>query len=342
MIRNNNISDNANIAMHKIMGGGLVGPQRYGALTMYVDGDKGNDGNSGLNPMEAKQTIQCAVDRVALTPWSVIYVFPKNVGDTDTDPASYAETLIIPVTAEGLAIIGAGRGRTQGGLPQVKIGGGSTAMLTVRAMGCLIVNMGFNGASSTGGGILMDDNGTTKVAFGLSVINCHFKNCQTSATTSSTGGAIYASADGGGWQVLIRDCVFYKCRGGVCTPAGIATIPQDWIIDNCVFESAANTDVDSDISLLGAVVGLNVRNCSFNTADVPASSGGAVARYIYGASGTKGCVSNCTFNCTVQGSGAKTFGATGNAVVLPTTVRISGCFGECESTSAGNSVLRTL
>lgn len=338
MIRDHNVDENADIAAHKIQGG-LGHPLRDNARALYVDMDYGNDGNSGLNRGEAKQTIQNAVD--AANAWDDIYIFPGNIGSTATDPASYAETVVIPVEKEGLRLIGVGTGRTQGGLPQIEIGAGTTALLTIRAANCLIANLGFNGASSTGGGISLDDDGTTKVAFGTTIQNCHFKNCQTSATVATAGGAIYAAA-GGAWQLLVDNCRFYKCRGGIVC-VNTTTVPQDWVIQYCVFGSSVKTEIDADIYFpADGVLGVDISHCRFDTVDVPASSGGAYSRYIQMGGGNFGAINDCTFACTVQGSGAKTFGATGNACVIPTTVRIAGCFGECESTSASNAVRRTL
>jgi len=65
-------------------------------------------------------------------------------------------------------LIGVSRGRTQGGLPQLKDGTETTAaILTIRAPGCLIANLGFNGSGNTGGGILLDADASTKMRLEL-------------------------------------------------------------------------------------------------------------------------------------------------------------------------------
>jgi len=61
------------------------------------------------------------------------------------------------------------------------------------------------------------------------------------------------------------------------------------------------------------------------------------ARYIELGTGTKGSLINCRFACISQGTGAKTFGAAGDACIIPTTVRMAGCFGEPASDATGDS-----
>ena len=332
-IRDGNISDNAQINPSKIAGG-MGQLLRKGRKFLYVDGDFGGDSNSGKTVANPKKTIQAAVD--AANNWDGIRVFPKSMASGATDPESYAETVIIPAELDGLSIIGVGTGRTQGGLPQVKIGAGSTAMFTIRAPGVVIANLGINGASSTGGGILLDDDGSTKTAFGVTISNCHFKNCNTHATNGATGGAIYASSTGGAWQLLVQSCRFYKCVGGIVLVGTSGSVPQDWVIDDCVFGTGVNTETDVDIYCAAdGVIGLTIRGCDFATVDVPAS--GTIARYISLGAGTKGLISNSRFACISQGTGAKTFGAAGNACIIPTTVRISGCYGEPASDATGDS-----
>jgi len=50
-----------------------------------------------------------------------------------------------------------------------------TAMLKIRAPGCLIANLCINGASSTGGGILLDDDYIAKAAYGTSIVGCFLR-----------------------------------------------------------------------------------------------------------------------------------------------------------------------
>ena len=307
-------------------GGGL--PLSNGNV-LFVDGDASGDG-SGSTWADAFNDIQSAV--TAASAGDVIYIAERTVGVTGTDPVSYAETIIIPNTKPHLSLIGVSRGLTQGGLPQIKIGAGSTAMITVRAPGCLIANLGINGASSTGGGIKLEDNGTTYVAFGTTIANCHFKNCVSSGH-ASTGGAVYST--GSPWQIRISRFRFYKNIGGIVMVNTSYSVPQDWIIEDCEFGSSVATDVDADIvALADGILGLIIRRCDFSTVDVPSHGSGDYGKYIQLGAGNFGMISDCNFACLVNPTATEvTFGAAGTAAIIPTTVRIANCWGETSSTT---------
>jgi len=293
----------------------------------YVDGDKSASG-AGATWSDAYKTIQEAV--TASLAGDVVLIAGRTITATATDPISYAETVIIPNDKAQLSLIGVSRGRTQGGLPQMKIGAGSTAMITVRAPGCLIANLGINGASSTGGGILLDDNGTTEVAFGTTISNCHFKNCKVS-TVASAGGAIYTSSDGGAWQLHVVGNRFYKCFGGVISVGTSGAIPQDWIIEDNVFSSSANTEVDADIyAKIDGVLGIVIRNNVFATVDGCAGTSGDIAHYIELGAGSTGLITGNTFACKGgEDDTPLSFGAsTHTACKIPATVRMAGNFAE--------------
>ena len=255
--------------------GGAAGFEVGTGKPLYVDGDLSVSGK-GTSWDEAFITIQEAV--TAADPFDVIYIAAKEITDTTGDPTSYAETIIIPATAPGIALIGVSRGQTQGGLPQIKIGAGSTPLLTIRAPGCLITNLGFNGASSTGGGILLDDDYSTKSAFGTTIDGCHFKNCARHATDGRYGGAINWNTTGNAWQVRITNNVFYKCLCDIALLGTSSTVPQDVVIENNIFSgSGANTDVNIYSAGSGFGAGFVIRNCVFSA--IPAIASGSVARY---------------------------------------------------------------
>jgi hypothetical protein len=313
-------------------------------LVKFVDGSYGSDTNSGKTPGLAVKTIQKALDLLGGRPGGVVYVFPKKTTSLATDPTDYAETLIINNNQPNTSIIGVGTGLTQGGLPQLKIGAGTTAMIDVRAPGCTVANLGINGASSTGGGIKLDDDGgTTYVAFGTTITNCHFKNCKTHATNGAGGGAIYTTTSGNAWQTRITNCVFYKNVGGIVVAGTSVTVPQDWIIQGNVFGSSVNTEIDVDIYVAGSgVKGLLIDNNKFLTVDVPTGTSGTIGRYIKLASGSYGMVSNNRFACLVNPAATEvTFGAAGTAAIIPTTVRMAGNIGETSSTTEQDIVYRT-
>lgn len=297
------------------------------ASILYVDGSGGNDGKSGQSWVDAKGSIQAAIDSAA--PFSTIYVLPKKITAGDSDPNSYAETLIIPPALTGLKIVGVAGGRAQGNQPQIRKGSGSTALLTIRAPGCTIENLSFNGASSTGGGILLDEVTSTGQAFGTVIRNCFFKNCKGSAA-AATGGAIMWSANGGAWQVLIEGNLFYGNRGGIVLPGTSSSRPTDVVIRGNTFGSSVNTDIDCDIYLGGGsgAQGVVIDGNQFQTVDVPAyATSPTAARYI-DLTGCEGILSNNTFACITDGTSAKTFKAAGDAAKIPTTVRMANNWGE--------------
>ena len=304
--------------------GGIAGANVTGNI-IYVDGTNGSDSNSGHSWGEAKATIQGGVTAAGAN--GVVYVNPKLITDLTGDPTNYAETIIIPVTHTGLSLIGINRGRTQGGLPQIKIGTGTTAMITVRAAGCLIANMGFNGTGSTGGGILLDDDYATKIAFGTSIINCHFKNCKGHATTASLGGAIMWSDQGNAWQVYIGGNRFYKNVCDICLKGTSSTRPQDVIIEHNHFAAGATSSTCIWGGGSGFGDGFVVYNNTFG--NVP-SLGSGSERYFCGLgndlNGT-GIMSNNTFGAagTITGYGAnKATAKIGTGILLSNNYSSAG------------------
>lgn len=298
---------------------GVSGPNGEGSV-WYVDGTNGTTGGDGKSWKNAYNTIQLAV--TAAGPGDTIYVTAKDLTDFTGDPTSYAETIIIPAATSNLSIIGISRGRTQGGLPQVKIGAGATALLTIRAPGCLIMNMGFNGISSTGGGILLDDDYAAKSAFGTSIINCHFKNCVGStATNAATGGAIMWSAAGNGWQVLISGNKFYKNVGDIILLGTSSTVPQDVTIENNIFSGPA-ANVDCNIYTGGSGInGLIINNNIFPCDPAIGSGTNAVSCVL---TGSVGVYSNNMHGHTglTLGDGTVTGG------VIPTTMFMANNYQE--------------
>lgn len=305
----------------------------------YVDGTNGNDSDVGNAPNRAFATIQAAVTAASRT--DIILIRPKAMATGATDPSDYAETIIIPADKDGLALIGINTGRTQGGLPQIKKGSGSTALLTIRAPGCLIANLGFNGASATGGGILLDDDSSTKTAIGTTIYNCHFKNCKGStATNAATGGAIQWASTGCAWQVLISSCRFYKNVGDIVLLGTSVSVPQDVIIENCVFSGPA-ASVDCQLYLAGGsgMNGVIVRDCEFPA--MPAIGSGTNARYI-DMTGCVGQLVNCHFASIVSPTGSEgTFAAAGSLAKVPATVFITSCWGETTTSGETGEIFRT-
>lgn len=285
----------------------------------FVDHSHGSDSYDGKSLEGAKATIQDAVDESE--PGDTILVMAGELAQTDTDPNSYTENVVVDTPQ--LTIRGVSRGRTQGGLPQLKVGTTTTqAILTVRAPGCQIINIGINGAGATGGGILLtDDGGATYCALGTSILGCHFKNCVGgTATNAATGGAIQWGSAGNAWQVLIAGNKFYKNVGDIVLLGTGGSVPQDVQIEWNTFSGpAANVDCNLYLKggsgMNGVVIDHNIFPCwpalSSGTNVMPVSLTGCV-----------GILSNNVFGCT-----GKTFGAAGNALV-PTTVLMANNYQE--------------
>ena len=301
---------------HVTFAGGLTGANTNGHV-WYVDGTNGSAGNNAKSWSNAMNTIQGAVDLAGVG--DVIYVAPKTISDATGDPTSYAEVVTIGFDTPSLSIIGVSRGRTQGGLPQIKMGSGSTALLTIRAAGCLIANMGFNGYGSTGSGILLDDDNSTTTAFGTSIVNCHFKNCVGSAATADKGGAIVWGAEGNAWQVLISGCNFYKNVCDICVLGTSNTVPQDVTIQDCVFSgSAASTDCNIYTGGSGFGGGLTIDNCIFPKTPALGTTDLFTSITCYGTGGT-GVISNCVFGEAGTTTG---YGAAKASASIGTTIEL--------------------
>jgi hypothetical protein len=219
-------------------------------------------------------------------------------------------------------LIGVNTGRTQGGMPQIKVGGTvASSLLTIRAPGCLIMNIGFNGNSTAGAplnvGILLDDNSSTKTAFGTTIMGCHFKNCCGSTTTDArTGGAITWAATGCGWQVYIAGNRFYKNVCDICLLGTSTDVPQDVVIESNIFSGpAASTDCNLWLAGGSGMNGVTIKDNYFTA--FPAL-GGSVSLYM----DLTGCVGLLADNY-FAGNGY-TFKAAGTGGKVPATVLIAG------------------
>ena len=284
----------------------------------YVDGDRAANGG-GKSWSQAFVDLESAADNSALAAGDVIYVAARTNVLTDTDPISYTENATIDTPQ--VSIIGVSRGRTQGGLPQLKVGTTTTqAIIRVRAPGVMIANIGINGAGATGGGIRFDDDGgTTYASFGGSVVGCHFKNCKgTTSTNAATGGAVQLY--GAPWQIYIGGNRFFKNVGGVVllqngTPT---SVPQDVVIEGNSFGGeAASTDVDIyGAGGSGFGVGLTIINNYFE--ELPALGSATTARWMDLTGADGGIVAGNYFGEDL------THGAAGTGSFIPATVNFSG------------------
>ncbi|MBU2249893.1 MAG: hypothetical protein KKD77_24320 [Gammaproteobacteria bacterium] len=282
----------------------------------YVDGDDGDDDNSGKAPSRAFLTIAAAI--TAADDGDAIFIKPQAIAATDTDPNSYTENLVIPA-AKRLALIGAGYGLAQGAQPQLKVGATTTSpVLTIRSAGCLIAGLSINGSGGTGGGILLDDDGgTSKNAFGTIVDGCFFKNCKgTTATDGRTGGAVQWPAAGNSWQVRITNNRFYKNVCDVLMKGTTSSVPQDVVIQGNIFSGTSGATNATDVNIYVAadgILGLVIDSNVFP--NIPNIGSGSVTDFYDIATGTYGIISNNVFGCT-----GLTFGGTHTGGTHPATV----------------------
>lgn len=305
----------------------------------FVDGTNGSDGNDGKSLRRPFSTVQRAFTVNGGRANALVFVLPKDMAVTSTDPVSYAETVI--VDAPSSALIGVSRGRTQGGLPQLRMGSGSTAHVTVRAPGCLIAGIGINGASSTGGGILLDDDGgSTKSAFGTTILGCHFKNCAKHATDGRQGGAINWSSTGGAWQALIKGNRFYKNLADVVLIGTSGSVPQDVVIEDNHFSGPA-ANVDCNLYLAGGsgMNGVHINRNYFPA--MPAIGSGSVLRFL-DLTACIGIMSENYFGALTAATGSPvTFAAAGTGGKVPTTVWMAGNWGETTTAGESGEIIRT-
>jgi hypothetical protein len=272
-------------------------------------------------------TIQAAVDAAAAG--DTIFVLPKKMAVAATDPVDYAENIIIPATKPSLSIVGIG-GRTQGGLPQIKKGSGANPQLTIRSAGCALAGLGINGGGATGGGILLDSDGSTKDAFGLSVVGCHLKNCKVSTTDGKQGGAIYWPAAGGSWQVRIAGNRFYKNVGDIIVVGTGGAQLQDIVIEENLFSDP--TECDMNLWMTGAgsgVYGLEILNNIFP--GKPALSAG-VNKIFFDLTGCTGIMARNFFGA---GTSALSFKAAGTDGKIPATMLMTGNYQERAAGTSG-------
>lgn len=303
---------NENFAILTAMGFGAY----KGGNAFFVDGTLGHDGNTGTSA-KPKKTIQAAID--AAEAYDTVFVKPKKITDFTGDPTNYAETLIIPASKPHLSLVGLGSGPSQGNQAQIKKGSGTTALLAIRAAGCTIANLTFNGISSTGGGILLDDDYSTKTAFGTVIAGCHFKNCVgTTATDGRTGGAINWGAAGNAWQVRIVNNRFYKNVADIVMKGTTNTVPQDVVIQGNIFSGTSGATNATDVNIYVAadgILGLVIDSNIFP--NIPNIGSGSVTDFYDIGTGTYGIISNNVFGCT-----ALTFGGTHTGGTHPATVWI--------------------
>jgi hypothetical protein len=298
----------------------------------YVDGNVAGSGD-GKTWEKAVKTVQEAVNLASAN--DVIFVAPKTPGIWD--PVAYAESVIIPYTKPLLSIIGVSPAPVYGAMPLIGVTAGTDPCLTIRAPGCRISGLSFSATGATsGGGICLDDDGSTKAAYGAMSDNCYFYECLGGKLVAA-GGAIYWSANGGAWQLRVLNNYFMSNSGGVVLLGTGGSRPTDVLIRGNTFASWVNTQIDCDIYLAGGsgAQGVVIDRNHFATVDGP----NATEDHYMNLTGCERLVSNNLFSCK---SGSEepplSFGATTHTgAKIPAEVRLANNWGEAAVGSKGNA-----
>src|SRR3990167_10630677 len=101
----------------------------------FVDGDK-TTGGGGRSWEDAfgESDFDGNISVLGVGAGDVVYVAGRTMAATDTDPISYTTNLTINVPQ--VSLIGVSRARTQGGLPQLKVGATTTSpIIEIKAPG---------------------------------------------------------------------------------------------------------------------------------------------------------------------------------------------------------------
>src|SRR3990167_9140841 len=133
-----------------------------GGNVWYVDGDKSSNGGGGSWEdafSESQFNGNLSSISSAIAAGDVFYVAGRTMAATDTDPISYTTNLVVNLPQ--VSIIGGSRGRTQGGLPQLKVGATTTSpIIEINAPGVMLSNIGSNAAGATAARIKKTDDGS--------------------------------------------------------------------------------------------------------------------------------------------------------------------------------------
>lgn len=276
----------------------------------FVDGDNGTAGVEGNKPDKALSTISAAITNASAG--DVIYVRQRLPVQTDaTDPTAYAENLTIPFAKYNLSIVGTGNNPHNPFYTQVKANAAGYGV-KIQATSTTIENLDFNKGSATTGMIFFSgDVGTTDMAWGSLISNCHIRNANSSA---NAGIKFYA-----GSYNTIHNCDFEACHTGIHIASG-GTFPiRSLRIQDCRFKGSNAAAVGgANIYGPGAsniVYELEILRCYFERLPT--------GKFINLALATAyGIISDCHFgDDDISCSTAAT-----NDVGKPTSVFVTGCY----------------
>lgn len=268
------------------------------SVARFVDGEDGNDNNSGLKPVEAKKTIQSAV--TASTRGDVIYVRPQQYTG-GTGFSRYTEEVTVTAGASAgsaahfenadISIIGTvNTPNPEYGVRWKHLTDTTGYCLINHAPALHLENLGFYAEGAAGAARLLCNGATTtqRGSDGTTFYNCvvkagrvitadggdglTFKNCFFHAAPAggATGGITFTCSANPGRRLRILDCQFLEGNGAASATEyiNIAGVASEVLIDNCRFglipTSAKYVLITSSTGMLS--------NCSFMKADVHLTS----------------------------------------------------------------------
>lgn len=299
--------------MLKQFGGQPVGADHrfdgwWGGKVYFVDFDNGSAGATGLNDMAAPgKDMQRAIDDDN-DPDATVYVRPRAFasGTYGEDPQQItpnsddAENFHIPKAKKNLSLIGTGKGLSHAAAHKCWIGGYTgltTAVLEVRAPGCVIENFRAQPPASAAEGIFRSENdGDTFDGGNTTFINNDFHD-------ANTTGALQLVAT---WQMSILGNRFLNCDHGILIPNTNYSIPQIWEISDNVFTAVAS-EVYANFSTTGGLKRLVARR-NHHGSEQPTA--GSPNKYWNFAAASTGMISNDFFGvysvtaenlCTLNG-----------------------------------------
>jgi len=254
----------------------------WGSQVWFVDGDNGNDGQSGKKPTNAFATIAKAVTEMAAG--DTIYVRPRVPKADASDQEVYEENQIIPYAKHSVSIIGTTNAGSVYG-PKVR-SDSSGYVFDVYAPSTRIENLSIHRMNSNGGtgGVYLRGSSTwTAIAgsAGSMISNCHIRYC---AEAEKSG--VYIQ--GGHYFPVIQNCTFTNCDTNITIDNATGGIGRGAQVIGCNFMSHSGSaeTVDPMVRLVGPMSEFLMKYCHFDQATLLVDANGAV----------DGIVSACNFH----------------------------------------------
>ena len=262
----------------------------------FVDGDNGNNANSGKKPTAAFSTITKAITEAAAG--DTIYVRNRIPQSDASDPTLYAENLTIPFAKSRMSIIGTSpsAGNPYFG-PKIKLTGAVWAV-DVEAANTNLENLNVHKTGTNSGGIRL--NGVSGYATlagscGSTVSNCMLRYA---GTTTAAGISIV-----GGYSTITSNCVFMSCSTGWAITSTVLPSRGHEIRNSRFLGNNGAAVAGPYIYMQGAANEVVIANCHFgqDTSQDPGA-------YVYCTGVVDGAMTNCYLgragDCVVAATGA--------------------------------------